>query len=300
MTAESPQEIGRLVANVATYRDWLAEAKGRAEVDFPWYPYDILGNITHLDALLTGPHRDLGRLADGLPVADIGSADGDLAFALERECGWSIDIIDTADTNMNGLQAARVLRNRLGSAVEVHDIDLDTQFRLPRERYGLVLLLGILYHLQNPYFVLRALSQHSSYLLLSTRVARFAGPQRTAIAELPVAYLVGPAETNNDATNYWMFSPAGLERLVRRAGWLIVESISFGDVDTSDPSSANHDERQFMLLRSGRAKQAPPVARVAEATHGRDLPAASGRVIGLVKRLLSGGTRSRGGSECSR
>jgi hypothetical protein len=47
-----------------------------------------------------------------------------------------------------------------------------------------------------------------------------------------------------------MFSPAGLERLVDRAGWSILEQISFGDVEASDPSAPEHDERSFMLLRS--------------------------------------------------
>jgi tRNA (mo5U34)-methyltransferase len=211
----------------------------------------------HLDVLLAGEHRDLDRLAGGMPVADIGAADGDLAFVLEQACGWTVDIIDTAPTNMNGLQGARALREHLGSAVEIHDIDLDTQFQLPRDRYGLVIVLGILYHLQNPYYVLRELGRRASHVLLSTRVARFAGPQRTPIADLPVAYLVGPAETNNDATNYWMFSPAGLDRIVERAGWTVLESASAGDVHGSDPSSPEHDERRFMLLRSHDAGAEP-------------------------------------------
>ena len=79
---------------------------------------------------------------------------------------------------------------------------------------------------------------------------RFAGPSRTPVVDLPVAYLVAPDETNNDATNYWMFSPAGLERIVSRAGWSVLERYSVGDVIASDPSSPDHDERAFLLLRS--------------------------------------------------
>ena len=81
-------------------------------------------------------------------------------------------------------------------------------------------------------------------------MARYAGAGRTPIADLPVAYLVGPEETNNDATNYWMFSPAGLERIVARAGWTVLERMSVGDVVASDPSSPEHDERVFLLLRT--------------------------------------------------
>jgi hypothetical protein len=151
---------------------------------------------------------------------------------------------------MNGLRGARALRDHLGSNVSIHDIDLDSQFRLPRERYGLVFLLGILYHLQNPFYVLRELAGRADHCLLSTRVARLAGPHRTMIGDLPVAYLVNPDETNNDASNYWMFSPVGLERIVVRAGWVVLERHSAGDVIASDPSSPDHDERMFMLLRS--------------------------------------------------
>ena len=192
----------------------------------------------------------LGRLAAGLPVADIGAADGDLAFTLEDAWGWEVDIVDTAPTNMNGLDGARALRDHFGSRVSVHDIDLDRQFRLPRDRYGLIFLLGILYHLQNPFFVLRELATRSTPLLLSTKVARFAGPQRTPIDDLPVGYLVAPLETNNDPTNYWVFSPAGLARLVDRAGWDVLDALNVGNTEASDPATPENDEREFMLLRS--------------------------------------------------
>jgi hypothetical protein len=246
----SATDISALVANLEHHRARLATARRRVGDDIPWYLYGILDNVPHLDRLLHGANRDLGALAAGFPVADIGAADGDLAFALEDQWGWQVDVIDTAAANMNQLRGARALREQLCSSVVIEDIDLDSQFRLPRERYGLAFLLGILYHLQNPYFVLRELAAHVDHCLLSTRVARFAGEPRTAIAELPVAYLVNPDETNNDASNYWMFSPTGLERLVARSGWDVLERYSAGDLVASDPSSPDHDERAFMLLRS--------------------------------------------------
>lgn len=243
-------DISELTSNLDTHVPRLAAARQQIGDRVDWYRYDILANLLHLDNLLHGENRDLDALAGGEPVADIGAADGDLAFTLEAATGWEIDVVDTAATNQNGLDGARALRDHLGSKVNVYDIDLDTQFRLPRERYGLVLLLGILYHLQNPYFVLREISRHCRHCVISTRVARFAGPASTPIADLPVAYLVGPTETNADATNYWIFSPAGLERVVERAGWSVLERLNVGDVERSNPSSPDHDERMFMLLRS--------------------------------------------------
>jgi tRNA (mo5U34)-methyltransferase len=243
-------DIDQLMASLPDQVERLRAARSQIGDTIPWYPYDILANLVHLNEMLSGANRDIDKLARGLPVADIGAADGDLAFMLEDAAGWELDIIDTAATNMNGLQGARALCEQLASNAQIYDIDLDRQFTLPRERYGLVILLGILYHLQNPYYVLRELALRSSYCLLSTRVARFAGPVRTSIGDLPVGYLVAPDETNNDATNYWIFTPTGLERLVQRAGWDIVERINVGNTIASDPSTPANDERMFLLLYS--------------------------------------------------
>ena len=243
-------DIGELNADLSPHVDRLREARESIAEPVSWYRYDILGSIIHLDELLTGENRDLERLAGGLPVADVGAADGDLAFTLEHVCGWEMDIVDTAVTNANGLRGARLLRDALGSRAEIHDLDLNGPFALPRERYGLVLLLGILYHLQNPYYVLHHLAERTRYLILSTRVARAAGPERTPVGDLPLAYLVGPDELNADPTNYWIFTPAGLDRLIARTGWEILDSHHAGGVGASDPISAEGDERAFRLLRS--------------------------------------------------
>lgn len=243
-------DIDQLTTGIAGQSERLHAARAAIGDSIAWYPYDILGNVVHLDAMLSAGHRDLDMLAQGLPVADIGAADGDLAFAVEDIGGWEVDIVDTAATNMNGLNGARALRDYLGSAVQIHDIDLDRQFALPRPQYGLVFLLGILYHLQNPYYMLRELAAHSSHCLLNTKVARFAGPERTPIGDLPVGYLVGPQETNNDPTNFWILSPKGLERLVERAGWSILDRANVGNTLGSDPATPENDERMLMLLRS--------------------------------------------------
>ena len=100
--------------------------------------------------------------------------------------------------------------------------------------------------------MLQQLAKAAEYCLVSTRVARFAGPDGTNIANLPVGYLVGPAELNNDASNYWIFSPRGIEQLVSRAGWEVVSGINVGAVETSRPDNLEDDERTFMLLRSPR------------------------------------------------
>ncbi len=55
-------------------------------------------------ALMTARMSELLLTAVNGSDADIGGADGDLAFALEHQWGWQVDMVDTAAANMNGLR----------------------------------------------------------------------------------------------------------------------------------------------------------------------------------------------------
>jgi SAM-dependent methyltransferase len=235
-------------------RGLAAAKKACAPADFPWYPYGTLSNFIHLERLLSGENRDLGALIGGRPVADVGAADGDLAFYLETHGVAAIDVVDYAPTNYNGLRGARLLAAHLGSKVAIHEKDLDSYFSWPRDDYGMVFFLGILYHLKNPYYVLESLARVTHHCLVSTRIARLAGDRVTTIRSQPLAYLLAPDECNNDATNFWIFSEQGLRRILDRTGWDVLDYISVGDTRHSDPASPDADERAFALVRS-RARQ---------------------------------------------
>ena len=223
--------------------------KASIDPEFPWYPYGSLNNFIHLKPLFEA--HPLDQLLGGRPALDIGAADGDLAFFLER-LGHPVEVIDHAPTNFNGLRGARRLAGQLRSSVVIHDIDLDSYFGLPEKHYDLVFFLGILYHLKNPFLVMQSLAKITRYLLLSTRIARHA-PGGEPIKHLPVAYLLDPVEANNDSTNYWIFSEAGLIRLFDRTGWDVLARRSVGDTEHSDPARPDHDERCFALLASRHA-----------------------------------------------
>jgi len=230
----------------------LNEVKAKiAPTDFAWYPYGSLYNVPHLGRLLSEPHRDLSRLIGGRRVADIGGADGEMAFFFERQ-GVAVDVIDWPATNYNGLRGARALKEALGSTVRLHEVDLDSQFQLPEERYGLVLFLGILYHLKNPFYVLEALSHRADWCLISTRIARHTPDGALNLAQYPLGYLLDPTELNNDDTNYWIFSEMGLRRILDRTGWEMRDFITLGDTLHSDPVRPENDERAFCLVQSRR------------------------------------------------
>jgi hypothetical protein len=226
----------------------LKEYKKQINPDIAWYPYSTLANFTHLEDCFN--QVSLEMLVNQERIADIGAADGDLAFFM-GSLGYRADIIDFAPTNNNGLQGARALQqaSTTKNDIRVFEINLDEQFSLPENGYSLIFFLGILYHLKNPYYVLEALGKKCKYLVLSTRVARWT-PDGRDITGSPMAYLLGPKESNNDSTNYWIFTEFCLERLVGRTGWDVVYKKCVGNLTDSNPSDGSKDERCFMLLRS--------------------------------------------------
>jgi len=241
-----------LVRKALRFRSRFEEAK-RAEnaSGLPWYPYDSFASLFYLQRLLGAAGLSLDHAAAGRTILDLGAGDGALAFFFES-LGYRVRAVDFSGTNINRMQGIRALARHFASGIEIQDLDLD---RCPEfgEKFGLTLLLGALYHLKNPFGVLENVAAHSGYCFLSTRVARMDPEHRVRLDGLPVAYLLGEGQCNSDSTNYWVFSPAGLERLASRAGWEIVGSATSGSND-SDPSSERGDERMFLLLRSKRAE----------------------------------------------
>ncbi len=216
--------------------------------DFPWYPYDSFGNLHIMDRLLQGPRRYLLDLIGSDPVLDFGCADGDLAFFLES-VGCRVHCYDLPTTNHNGMRGVHLLKQTLGSSIEIHEADLDAGVRLPLPAYSLACLLGILYHLKNPFLVLESVAAKSRYLLLSTRIARFTPDRSIDFQQKPMAYLLAGDELNDDESNYWIFSEAGLRRLLERSHWQVLDFVTAGYED-SDPASPHGDQRAFCLARS--------------------------------------------------
>jgi tRNA (mo5U34)-methyltransferase len=242
-------DIKSVAERARDFRQTLRAAKQRiGNAGFAWYPYDTLATLDHLDKLLTGGNR--GLLTPGNHrVLDLGCGDGELAFFLET-LGYHVVAVDHPLYNHSGMRGVRALKAALGSAVELHEIDLDRPFTLPHDTYHLVLFLGILYHLRNPFYVLEELARRAGRCLLSTRVARRFPNGAAMPPGVALAYLVGEDELNGDNSNYFIFSEPGLRVMLQRAHWEVREYISLGDTVHSDPVRPGRDERAFCLLRS--------------------------------------------------
>jgi tRNA (mo5U34)-methyltransferase len=214
-----------------------------------WYPYSTLRNVAVLEELCSKAHVNLLELCRGThgKVADIGAADGDLAFFLEK-LGLSVEAIDNEYTNFNRLEGARTLKKALNSSVAILSVDLDSQFTLAAQKYDAIFFLGTLYHLKNPFFLLESLARITKYCFLSTRIARQTA-DGSPLASHPVAYLLEPRECNNDDTNFWIFSDEGLKRLIDRTGWNLLSYLTIGDRARSTPADPERDERAYCLLQ---------------------------------------------------
>ena len=242
-------DIRDLIQRGDAFAGYLREVKEQVpDRDFEWYRYDSMGNLNHLDALLPDEFRDIVQLAGKDPVLDFGCADGDFAFFLES-LGLQVMAFDHGRTNHNGMKGVRALKRQLGSTVEVHEVDLDASFALPSGQFGLAVVLGILYHLKNPFYVLETIAKQTNYCLLSTRITRFLPDRKTDVSQVPMAYLLGETELNDDDSNFWIFSEAGLRRILERSHWRVLNLVTIGP-DDSDPVSLDRDQRAFCLLQS--------------------------------------------------
>jgi SAM-dependent methyltransferase len=242
-------DISELAREAAAFERRVDRIKSSlAQAQIVWYPYRTLYGFQALDKLLTGPRRNLLDLAGGDPILDLGCADGLTAFFLES-MGCDVWAADSPAVNHNHLRGFNVLRRELNSSVPFQPVDLDSQFQLPEPLFGLAVFLGVLYHLKNPFYVLEALAMRARYCLLSTRIARRTA-KGTPMKDESLAYFLAPAEANNDATNYWIFSETALRRILDRTGWQIRDFLNTGATDNSEPAHRDRDERAFCLLES--------------------------------------------------
>lgn len=242
-------DISTLVERGYAFKQKLDATKAALAPGFEWYPYDSLSNLVHLDTLLTGPHRQLlDLIGAGGRILDLCCADGELAFFLES-LGCPVDAVDHPIGNYNSMEGVTALAQELGSQAVISQVDLNQPFMLPKNRYAAIFFFGALYHVKNPLHVMETLARHTRYCFLSTRIANTL-PGGARIDTEPIAYLAGRDEVNDDDSNYWIFSRAGLERLLHRTHWMVLDIATVGATGYSDPVHPDRDERAFVLAES--------------------------------------------------
>jgi tRNA (mo5U34)-methyltransferase len=195
-----------------------------------------------------------GSLA-GKTVLDVGAWDGFFSFEAERRGAERVVAIDPAcwrepPWGPNGWGTQRgfnVARRALESSVE--DVDIDLLDIAPETvgMFDVVLFLGVLYHLPDPWPHLERVARVTRERLIVETHADFIDVRRPAVAYYP------GDEIDGDPSNWWGPNPAMLTAKLRELGFATIEVV--------------HEESR--LYRAARAGYRRLTARRGRAMQGR-------------------------------
>ncbi len=231
----------------------LVSVRTEVATTVPLYPYNSFANVQPIEMLLSKQRVDLKGFIAGKRVMDAGCGDGDMAFICEMLGAGAVMAVDLPDTNYNQMRGVYAIKNALESSVHVFAGDIEDMDLSRTGLHDLILLLGTLYHLPNPHRVLRRLSVVTRELIVTTKVFDIL-PRKlseNSLRDAQLAYLLAPTESNNDPTNWWVFTETGLRLLLERAGWCIVQCMRFDEViGHAEPACLEADGRVILLAHS--------------------------------------------------
>jgi tRNA (mo5U34)-methyltransferase len=225
------------------------------EIKAPWTAervrkrIDELGEWFHnmnLGGVQTAPEHFLGdypwvkwrQFSSAIPadlrdktVLDIGCNAGFYALEMKKRGARRVLGIDSSD---HYLQQARFAAEVTGLDIELAKLSVYDVAQL-REKFDLVLFLGVLYHLRYPMLALDLLRRHAVHDMLVVQSMLRGSPDvapikpdypftETKIFELPTfprLYFV-ERKYSHDPTNWWIPNRACLEAMLRCAGFDIV------------------------------------------------------------------------------
>ena len=199
-----------------------------------------------LDGIPTAPHHFLGdypatkwaRIAPALPddlrgwtVLDIGCNAGFHSIEMKRR---GADRVVGIDTDGHYLAQARFAAERLGVELELEQLSVYEIGRL-RERFDLVLFMGVLYHLRHPLLALDLIHEHVARNLVVVQSMLRGGHEDLSLApdyplreerifeepSYPKLHFV-EARYAGDPTNWWVPNRAGLQAMLRSSGFEIL------------------------------------------------------------------------------
>ncbi len=156
-----------------------------------------------------------GDLA-GKRVLDIGAWDGFFSFEAERRGAKDVLATDhfcwsgTGWGDKSGFDHAHA---RFGSAVRSLDLDVADHDPAALGTFDIVLLLGVLYHVKDPYRTLEsAAGMCSDHLVIETVTA-------LRHETTPAMRLFSTLELDEDPTNFWAPNILALQEMCRQCGF---------------------------------------------------------------------------------
>jgi tRNA (mo5U34)-methyltransferase len=167
----------------------------------------------------------------GLSVLDIGCNAGFFAQAMKRRGAARVVGIDADPRYLAQAQFAAEVE---GLAIEFREMSV-YDVALLRERFDIVLFLGVFYHLRHPLLALDLVHAHVSRDVLVFQTLQRGGDALMAVAEdYPIAERAVFEHAGfprlhfiehryaGDPTNWWAPNRAGVEAMLRSAGFAIM------------------------------------------------------------------------------
>ena len=164
-------------------------------------------------------------------VLDVGTADGYYSFLCESRGAKKVVAVDWLE--FPGFTAAHKILN---SNVEFRKLVVDesnfgfTDLKSKigtideiKEKFDIILLFGVLYHLPSPIMVIQKLFKNTSMLLIASHIIDSKEP---AMYYYPEGSL-----TPGDTTNWWIPTPSCLTDIGKRIGFMesvLVDTFDFG------------------------------------------------------------------------
>lgn len=186
-----------------------------------WHTIELAPGITtpgkaHNRALIR--YLDIPDDLTGMTVLDIGAWDGYYSFECEKRGAARVVAVDVWETA--GRDAFNFAHHVLKSAVEpvqasVHDLTPG----LLGGRFDLVLFLGVLYHLKNPFDGIEkvaGVTAPGGVTAVETVI------DRDAMFDRPLMSFYPGSEMNNDPTNWWAPNPSAVIYMLGIAGYRTV------------------------------------------------------------------------------
>lgn len=232
--------------------DTLLQARNEVGKRVSLYPYGSFGNLKHLNDLVADQSAEFENLIANKRILDVGCGDGDMAFLCEMLGAREVAAIDWPDTNFNLMQGVRALHDHMHSKIHIVSGNLEDMDMSFLGIWDMILFLGTLYHLPNPIRVLRKLSVMAAQIFSSTRVFDvLPGDTKFKLSNRQVGYLLTPAESNNDNTNWWILSEPAVKIMFERSGWRVLGSRRIDQlIGTAEPADPKKDGRLFLSAHS--------------------------------------------------
>jgi tRNA (mo5U34)-methyltransferase len=206
-----------------------------AQVGFWWHSIDLgdgvitPGRRADLDTMEADLADLLLPALDARTVLDIGTWDGFFAFAAERMGAASVVALDhyvwerdhsgspfaPPGYQLPGRRGFDLARAALSSRVDPLHLDFFTGARASLDRFDVVLLLGVLQHLEDPLDAMQRVHAVTGELaVIETAATEWPGHEQLGLVEL---YPHG--ELGGDRTSLWAPSIEGLRELCLGAGF---------------------------------------------------------------------------------